>query len=176
MTQGIENMLNLPSMEDVIKNNSIEDKNDEVLENIEETNKDEEFINKTIEKMKNIEEKISLIKGTDHYNAMDDVYNDTLKYARELMEYGFNVDAPRARGIFEIAAEMYARAIEAKTSKRDAQLKAIKLTIDQKRLELEEKKFKNDNGDLLQNDVVIVENRNKLIENYLKTKNKKVDK
>jgi len=81
---------------------------------------------------------------------------------------GFNIDIPRARGIFEVATSMYGQAISAKNSKRDAQLKAMKLALDQRKLDLEEKKIKAQLGETEQNTIVseatvIKEDRNELI-------------
>ena len=108
------------------------------------------------------------MEGTDHAESMDELHREVLQHARDLMSYGFNIDSPRARGIFEIAASMYGHAMTAKNSKRDAQLKAMKLALDRKKVELEEKRTNHAIGQIetatIDGDgTVIVEDRNELL-------------
>jgi hypothetical protein len=103
------------------------------------------------------------LEGTDHEDAMDELYKETLQHAKDLMDLGYNVDMPRQRGIFEIATMMYSRAMEAKNSKRDAQLKLFKLMLDKRKLDMDEKKILNSPDGSKTTDAVIVEDRNTLI-------------
>ncbi len=68
---------------------------------------------------------------------MDALHGEALRHARDLMDLGFNMEHGRARGIFEQAANFYKIGIDAKNSKRDAQLKAMRLVLDQQRVEIE---------------------------------------
>jgi hypothetical protein len=108
-------------------------------------------------------------EGKDHSEAMYKVFNETLKHAQDLMDLGFNIDTRSMRGIFEVATNMYNTAISAKNSKRDAQLKAMKLALDQRKLDLDEKRIKSQLNEpeqpVLENGsgTVIVEDRNALI-------------
>lgn len=111
------------------------------------------------------------IEGTDHEVAMDKLYDETLQHAKDLMDMGFNVDLPRARGIFEVATLMYGKALEAKNSKRDAQLKLMKLMLDKRKLDMDERKLLNALGvktiegdGVKETEGVVVEDRNSLIE------------
>jgi hypothetical protein len=107
--------------------------------------------------------------GSDHDDAMDTLHDEVLQHARDLMTYGFNLDSPRARGIFEIAASMYGHALTAKNNKRDAQLKALKLALDNRRVDLEEKRTNHIIGQLdgqtamISDDGVVVADRNELL-------------
>jgi hypothetical protein len=89
------------------------------------------------------------------------------------MTYGFNLDHPRARGIFEIAASMYGHAITAKNNKRDAQLKALKLALDNRRVDLEEKRTNHMIGQIeaqattINDDGVVVADRNEILRQIL---------
>jgi hypothetical protein len=119
-----------------------------------------------LEVLRELSSKLSLLEGTDHAEAMDDLHTEVLQHARDLMAYGFNIDHPRARGIFEIAAMMYNHAITAKNSKRDAQLKSMKLALDKKRVELEEKRTNHVIGVANAGDgdnTILVEDRNELL-------------
>jgi len=103
------------------------------------------------------------LEGADHSAAMDNLHNEILQHARDLMAYGFNIDHPRARGIFEIAAALYGHAITSKSSKRDAQLRAMKLALDAKRVDLEEKRTNSAIGFVDTEGAVLVEDRNELL-------------
>jgi len=103
------------------------------------------------------------LEGADHSASMDNLHNEILQHARDLMAYGFNIDHPRARGIFEIAATLYGHAITSKSSKRDAQLRAMKLALDAKRVDLEEKRTNSAIGLVDTEGTVMVEDRNDLL-------------
>lgn len=113
------------------------------------------------------QDRLDLVQGKDHAEAMDTVYKESLKGARDLMDLGFNIDIPRARGIFEVASTLYGRAIEAKTSKRDAELKAMKLALEQRKLDILENKIKGEMAvqptTLAGDATLIKEDRNELI-------------
>ena len=67
--------------------------------------------------------------------------------------------------MFEVAEKFYKSAMDAKNSKRDAQLKMMKILQDQRKLELDEIRMKHDMGDkpIDTADVVMVEDRNQLL-------------
>lgn len=171
MTQGLDNLLNLPSMEEILKEKGVLPKVENEInpdEFVSEEETDNELL-RTVEMAQQAQKRLDMVEGTDHSEAMDKLHAETLKHAQDLMDLGFNIDLPRARGIFEVAANMYGRAIEAKNAKRDAQLKAMKLALDQRKLDLEEKKLKLDypeseqNKTIIGNGTIIKEDRNELI-------------
>jgi len=115
-----------------------------------------------------IKTKLQMIEGTDHGESMDDLHQEVLQHARDLMTYGFNLDHPRARGIFEIATVLYGHALTAKNSKRDAQLKTMKLALDRRRVDLEEKRTNHIIGQIdatpvVSDDGIMVADRNDLL-------------
>ena len=174
MTRGVINenivdMLNLRPLDEVLKEKGVdvEPAAEPVAEpEIESEEVDEETQN-AVAALEDMSAKMSLMDGTDHADAMDELHKETLEHARDLMSYGFNIDHPRARGIFEIAASMYAHAISAKNAKRDAQLKALKLAMDRKRIELEEKRTNHTIGQtdtkIADDGTILVEDRNELL-------------
>jgi len=158
INENIADMLNLRPLDEVLKEKGVEldQKPDE----------DEDEVNQTIAAVHDVSVKLTTLEGTDHADAMDDLHKEILGHARDLMSYGFNLDHPRARGIFEIAANMYAHAITAKNSKRDAQLKAMKLAMDKKRVDLDERRTNHMVGQVaaIGNDsTILVEDRNELL-------------
>lgn len=158
INENIVDMLNLPPLDEVLKAKGVEIPAPEPEKEAE--------AQQAITAMQEVSAKINLLEGTDHAEAMDDLHKEILGHARDLMSYGFNIDHPRARGIFEIAANMYGHAITAKNSKRDAQLKALKLAIDRKRVDLEEKRTNHTIGlaaAITDQSTILVEDRNEIL-------------
>jgi hypothetical protein len=174
MTRGLEEMLNLPSLDDLLKEEAKEknalpvDEASEVEVQVapefgEDTNAiDREGI---ISKLDQAQQTVDFVEGKDHGESMDLIFEETLKHSRDLMDYGYNIDHARARGIFEVATTMYKVALDAKNSKRDAQLKAMKLKLDQQRLEIDRIRLQGEDAQpaTINTHAVIVEDRNELI-------------
>ena len=162
INDNIVDMLNLRPLDEMLKEKGVEVEPPEAKEET-----PEEEVQNAVATLREISAKIAMIEGTDHSEAMDELHKEILGHARDLMSYGFNIDHPRARGIFEIAATMYSHAISAKNAKREAQLKAMKLSMDKKRVELEEKRTNHAVGQssaLIANDgTILVEDRNELL-------------
>ena len=160
MTKMIEHVLGLPSMEDILRSTEPTVEQDDYEEQNE---KELEAILAITEKA---EKGLEIIDSgqTDHNNSMDEIHKKTLKHADELMELGYNVDQRSAATIFEKANMLYKTALDAKDSKRKAQLNTMKLLLDQKKLELEEKRLNNEMGSgPIIGDAIIVDDRNALI-------------
>jgi len=158
VTQGIERMLNLPSLEDILREKgvlpegeSVEPVNDTEIPNMLPEN---EELMRTVEMAKQAQSRLDMVEGIDHSEAMDKLHKETLKHAQDLMDLGFNIDQRSARGIFEVAVNMYGRAIEAKNAKRDAQLKSLKLALEQRKLELDEKRINAQIGEQDRNELI----------------------
>jgi len=83
------------------------------------------------------EKNLSMVEGKDHGDAMDDITDRALKMYDDMIDMGWNVDPSRQSRTFEVAGQFLRMAKDAKDSKRDAQLKAMQLALNQKKLELE---------------------------------------
>jgi isopropylmalate/homocitrate/citramalate synthase len=77
---------------------------------------------------------LSLVEGKDHGDAMDLIHKETLQIARDLSDLGFNIDHARARGMFEQSANFFKIAADVKTAKRDAELKALRMALEEKKI------------------------------------------
>jgi hypothetical protein len=161
INDNIVDMLHLRPLDEMLKEKGVE------IDTPEPEPAPDEEVQTAVSTLREISAKIAMIEGTDHAEAMDELHKEILGHARDLMSYGFNIDHPRARGIFEIAASMYAHAISAKNSKRDAQMKAMKLAMDKKRVELEEKRTNHALGQanamIASDGTILVEDRNELL-------------
>ena len=175
MTKGIENMLGLPHLEDVLKEQEVDYENPEEpykeVEQVEEETTSVTVSN-TTSLLTMLQEKLANIEGTDHAKSMDMIFEETLEHSRLLMDLGHNVDERSRRGIFEIATSMYKNALDAKNSKRDAQLKLMKLLLDQQKQDFEKQKWLAERGEAVGTTneagvpiatATIVEDRNELV-------------
>lgn len=159
MTQGIRNMLNLPSMEDLLN-----DDLDISEEDMESEEANQASLDAAVMLADRAEKSLALHDGDGHSEAMDVIHKETLKHARDLADLGFNVDQRSAATIFEKATMMYKVAQDAKDSKRKMQLEAMKLMQNQRKLELDEMKLRHEMGEqVIETESTIIEDRNELI-------------
>jgi hypothetical protein len=190
MTQGLRNLLNLPLMEDMLRNAGVLPETaslgsdqpklppaDQSPKPGQPPGPDRTFapdepldpvLARTVAWAEQAKARLEMIDGRDHAEAMDALHKETRKHAQDLMDLGFNIDIPRARGIFEVAANLYGRSIEAKNAKRDGELKAMRLALEQRKLDLAEQRLNAEHGTIepaaFQADTsVIKEDRNALI-------------
>lgn len=187
MTRGIEEALNLPSLEDAMKEHGLHPSQQPEAEQpaIDEDEDAEDELHleamqaeaaAKITRAADAVRKMRQAAGEDHANSMDTIHNEILRHTRDLMDLGFNLDHARARGIFEVAATMYKHAMDAKNSKRDMQLKAMKLALDQRKLELDERKVLGDAAEentpvpLPASGQVVIEDRNELLKRLREAK------
>jgi hypothetical protein len=165
MTRGITDMLGLPPLDEVLKQHGI-DPNEEPEEDF--TPEEDDALAEMTALVSNPDTKLKIAEAEDHSKAMDVIHKETLDHSRSLMDLAYNVDERSRRGIFEIGVAMYKNAIDAKNSKRDAQLKLMKLIQDQQKLDLDERRFKIENGQAeVNSDVAFVADRNSLIQQVL---------
>lgn len=165
MTRGIETMLNLPHLDDLLKGEGMLQHAPAAPEDTQDL---DAKLAQALALAEQAEKKLALVNGTDHAESMDALYDEIRKHAQDLMDLGFNIDHARARGIFEVASSMFKNAIDAKNSKRDAELKAMRLALDEKKLELERLRVHHETGlgaagGGIIAEAVVVEDRNELI-------------
>lgn len=168
MTRGISDMLNIPHLDDVMKKENVPYRDPSVEPETEsQTVVHSAPPEKTLMAvMDEVDLVLKTSQGTDHEKSMDEIFQETLEHSRSLMDLGFNTDERSRRGIFEIATSMYKNALDAKNSKRDAQLKLMKLITDQKKHEFEELKWRAERGESLgtvAGSATLVEDRNEII-------------
>lgn len=168
MSKSIQEALDLPVLEDLLKSSYQEGATDEddVPSEMVEQEQDEEVhqLSTALSNGAVTEEILEARAIKDHEKAMDDIHDQTIQHAKDLMDLGYNVDTRSAGRIFENAANMFKIALDAKNSKRDAQLKHGKLQVEKRKLELAEKNASGQNdGDTIDGAPVIVEDRNELI-------------
>ena len=158
MTQGIRNILGLPDIEDVLK--------DQLPQEEETTEADDQELAKIFQEADAKRLALELVEGRNHTKDMEKVFEKALQHANDVADYAWNTEPRFARGLLEVAAGLYGQAISAKNSQRDAQLKAMKLALEQRKLDLDEQKMRHAMGGdqpALEGKATIVEDRNELI-------------
>lgn len=150
MTKGLTDFFDLPSMNDI--------------ENMTDEAEIEVAPVAPIAHTGNAIMDISEMRG-EHSREMDDVHDEMIKHARDMTELAFDLDPARSPRMLEVAATFYKTAVDAKISKRDAQLKLMKLMQTQKKLDLDEMRLRHEMGniDSEKADVIMVEDRNALL-------------
>lgn len=172
--KGMQEMLGLPLLEDILRDQGVEPLDPEETP-MDEQDNSEKSVNNTLDMADRFERDMMTVGGVDHGKSLDNIYKETFEHARTLMDLAYNVDERSRRGLAEIAASMYKNAMDAKNSKRDMELKFLKLKQDERKQELEEAKFRNQKGEIdnVDSSVVIVADRNELIRKAIaESKNK----
>lgn len=134
MTRGLEDALGLPHLDDMLKEDGVLKREKTIYEDESENSANTPEMAKTLDLA---EKSLSLIEGKDHGVAMDDITERALKMYDDMVDMGWNVDPSRQSRTFEVAGQFLRMAKDAKDSKRDAQLKAMQLALNQKKLELD---------------------------------------
>lgn len=105
------------------------------------------------------------MQGLDHSKRMDDLHAETLDVARKMVDLGMNIDPTKAPRLFEVANQIFKTALDSANSKRDSELKLMKLIQDQQKLDIDKKRLAFEIGEKgeISGEVIMVEDRNKLL-------------
>lgn len=150
--KGITDMLNLPELSEIFGEDAIEEAatthaSQSVSAPELEVREQPQENSIAISMMETFEHDLKKVGGESHAKNLDTIAKETLDHSRTLMDLAYNVDDRSRRGILEIATAMYKNTIDANNSKRDYELKLLKLLQDQRKLDLEERKFKASKGE-----------------------------
>ncbi len=145
MTRGLAEALGIPSLDDIM---------------------DETEITEIVPDNPLVQS--DMANSIDHAKSSDQIYEETMKIAKDLAELGFDLDPARSPRMFEVAAQYFKIALDAKNSKRDQQLKLMKLLMDDKKMKHELGERAIDNAD-----IVMVEDRNVLLKRLREEADKK---
>lgn len=126
MTRGLQQALGLPNLEDLLKE---EDLAANTPPDAHDTNSE------YLASLTGMSQTLAVIEGGDHGEAMDVIYDETLRHARDISDLAFNVDIPRQARMFEVANQYFKTAADVKVSKRDNQLKTMKLALEMQKFE-----------------------------------------
>lgn len=157
MTKHLENTFGLPHLDDVLKEDgALPDTTPS-----EPMFASEEEAQAMVAGMKRKMAEADQFEERDHAEAMDELFQESLRHAQNIMDTGFNIDPARAPRWFEVAGGIYKIALDAKNSKIEAKLKAAQVKLNQQKLELE--RGQGGDGPTVNTQGMVVEDRNDLI-------------
>lgn len=156
MTKKLEDLLNLPESQDIMKAaNNIQER-DKSLEIQKETMRD-------ITEFDKITSALPLVKdlGVMADEELDEIAKKAMSAYDDLMDLGMNVESRYSGRVFEVAGNMLKTTLEAKAAKIDKKLKMIDLQIRKQKLDRD---GGIDDSNMVQGEGYVVTDRNSLIE------------
>lgn len=151
MSKQIESILNLPRLEDALRDAGI-DMADVVQEPDEEeidlddvVEEEPSYEDPKLAKMANalqnthsLERSLGDPEGTEeHTREMDHLYEAAMRGHKDVLDLGFNVEAKQAAGMFQASAKFLELAMKASTNKTEARMARIKLAMEKQKLAAE---------------------------------------
>lgn len=129
MTRGLEDLLGLPHLTDIIK----EQKAAEEKAPFDDLTDDE--MRELLEQARILRLQKAMIKdNVEHHTSMTDLEKDLLENAETMMEMAYNSDPRSMRGMLEVANAAKRNAIDAINSKHDAKVKSEKIALERDKL------------------------------------------
>ena len=165
MTKKLEELLNLPESQDIVKEEEKENKK---------VSKKQEKENKTalrdISEFDKIAAALPKVEGLGEMGdqELDDIGQRAVTAYEDLMDLGMNVESRYSARIFEVAGNMPKTGLDAKSAKLDKKLKMVDLQLKKQK---QDSKGESENTNLVQGEGYIISDRNSLLE-----KLKKMDK
>ena len=155
MTKKLEELLNLPESQEIIKEE--ESKSNDVVK----AEQQEDF--RDIAELDKITAALPAVKGLGELadkelNAIAD--KATTAYD-DLMDLGMNVESRYSGRVFEVAGGMLKTSLDAKVAKMDKKLKMIELQL---KKEKQTQSDTSDNGNIVNGQGYVVTDRNSLLE------------
>ena len=138
MTRGLEKALGLPSLADLYANNDLSVPGDPADPS--DTGVDIYAEASVPAAVQNDGALPSPVGTVSHDRSMDIIYDEALKLARDVADAGFQADMARMPRYFEVANALFKTAGDMATSKHEHQLRAMKMAIELKRLEIDQQK------------------------------------
>ena len=156
MTKKLEDLLNLPESQDIVKAANNEQEREKSLEIQKETMRD-------ITEFDKITAALPLVKdlGVMADEELDEIAKKAMTAYDDLMDLGMNVESRYSGRVFEVAGNMLKTTLEAKAAKIDKKLKMIDLQIRKQKLDRD---GGIDDSNMVQGEGYVVTDRNSLIE------------
>jgi hypothetical protein len=155
MTKKLEELLDLPESQDIIKKEQKKEKKD-VIQQQNDTLRD-------IAEFDKIAGALPAVKGLGEKadEELNDIAQKALTAYDDLMDLGMNVESRYASRVFEVAGGMLKTSLDAKVAKMDKKLKMIDLQLKKEKMD---KDGGIDDGSIVQGEGAIITDRNSLLE------------
>jgi hypothetical protein len=162
MTKKLEELLNLPENQEIVKN---EDKNNRKAEKqLARDNAPAENLFRNISEIDKIAAALPQVKGLGDIadGELDALAQKATDAYDDLVDLGMNVEPRYSARIFEVAQTALKNAIDAKSAKIDKKLKMIELQLKKQKLDQDSKPSGDD--DDIQGEGYLITDRNSLLE------------
>ena len=162
MTKKLEELLNLPENQEIVKN---EDKNNRKAEKqLARDNAPAENLFRNISEIDKIAAALPQVKGLGDIadGELDALAQMATDAYDDLVDLGMNVEPRYSARIFEVAQTALKNAIDAKSAKIDKKLKMIELQLKKQKLDQDAKPSGDD--DDIQGEGYLITDRNSLLE------------
>jgi hypothetical protein len=158
MTKKLEELLDLPSSKEIIKNAREQEEDQKEYEIAQaETFRD-------IEEFDKIASALPAVKGLGEMadRELNEIADKAMQAYEDLMDLGMNVESRYSGRVFETAGGMLKTSLDAKVAKLDKKLKMIELQL---KKEKQDKEGNNSgDGDIVNGSGYVVTDRNSLLE------------
>jgi len=155
MTKKLEEMLNLPDNESIVKESNSEKAQAAVIEQ-EDTFRD-------IAEFDKIASALPAVKGLGELadKELNEVADKAMQAYDDLMDLGMNVESRYAGRVMEVAGTMLKTSLDAKVAKLDKKLKMVELQLKKEKMDRDSG---NSDGDIVNGEGYVVTDRNSLLE------------
>ena len=165
MTKKLEELLNLPESQDIVKE---EEQNEKKVSK--KQKKDNSTALRDISEFDKIAAALPKVDGLGEMGdqELDDIGQRAVTAYEDLMDLGMNVESRYSARIFEVAGQMLKTGLDAKAEKLNKKLKMVDLQL---RKQKQDSKGESEGTNLVQGEGYIISDRNSILE-----KLKKMDK
>ena len=165
MTKKLEELLNLPESQDIVKEEEQTEKKVSKKQK-----KDNNTALRDISEFDKIAAALPKVDGLGEMGdqELDDIGQRAVTAYEDLMDLGLNVESRYSARIFEVAGQMLKTGLDAKAEKLNKKLKMVDLQL---RKQKQDSKGESEGTNLVQGEGYIISDRNSLLE-----KLKKMDK
>ena len=155
MTKKLEELLDLPDSQDIIKKEQKKEKKD-VVQQQNDTLRD-------IAEFDKISSALPAVKGLGEMadKELNEVASKAMEAYDDLMDLGMNVESRYASRVFEVAGGMLKTSLDAKVAKLDKKLKMVELQLKKEKMD---KDGGVDDGSVIPGEGAIITDRNSLLE------------
>lgn len=161
MTKKLEELFDLPGNQDFIKQEQVQEAQEENIKTYEKRLARSDEIEATLDHVDKISASLPRVSGLGAQSdkELNDVADKAMNSYEDLMDLGMNAELRYAGRIFEVAGSMLKTGLDAKVAKLDKKLKMIDLQLKKQKLD----QNIGDSGDTLNGDDLVID-RNALLD------------
>src|SRR6056300_574300 len=165
MTKKLEELLNLPESQDIVKEDNNKAKQDKKISKKQQ--KENETAMRDIAEFDKIASALPKVDGLGEMadTELDDVGQRAITAYEDLMDLGMNVESRYASRIFEVAGQMLKTTLDAKVAKIDKKLKMVDLQLKKQKQDI---KTGDSDSNVVQGEGYVISDRNSLLEKLKK--------